>query len=188
MPSSYPSGKFSLIALRTALSAARRSAGSAARYWATVEAVMLATIPAGLCGGQASYTASSLCLSSRRCWTAAVAFIILPLYRAERMGEEVSVGWRFPDKQPTFAALLAYVFPGRVSMKFSLGLAVVGIALVLLEANRRRRPRTGQSSILPGTRSPFRTKRSCIITKVYPTGAGLRRAGTSRNRTRRVVS
>jgi len=30
---------------RTALSAARRSAGSAARYWATVEAVMLATIP-----------------------------------------------------------------------------------------------------------------------------------------------
>src|SRR5438477_276106 len=45
MPSSYPSGRFSLIALRTALSAARRSAGSAARYWATVEAVMLATIP-----------------------------------------------------------------------------------------------------------------------------------------------
>jgi len=31
-----------LIALRTVLSAARRSAGSAARYWATVEAVMLA--------------------------------------------------------------------------------------------------------------------------------------------------
>jgi hypothetical protein len=31
-----------------ALSAARRSAGSAARYWATVEAVMLATIPAEL--------------------------------------------------------------------------------------------------------------------------------------------
>jgi hypothetical protein len=35
-----------LIALRTALSAARRSAGSAARYWATVEAVMLATMHA----------------------------------------------------------------------------------------------------------------------------------------------
>src|SRR5437762_11260297 len=49
----YPSGRFSLIALRTALSVARRSAGSAARYWATVEAVMLATIPAELCGGQA---------------------------------------------------------------------------------------------------------------------------------------
>ena len=46
-------GRFSLIALGTALSAARRSAGSAARYWATVEAVMLATIPAELCGGQA---------------------------------------------------------------------------------------------------------------------------------------
>src|SRR3982074_1599822 len=45
MPSSYPSGRFSLIVLRTALSAARGSAGSAARYWATVEAVMLATIP-----------------------------------------------------------------------------------------------------------------------------------------------
>src|SRR6478735_4892564 len=44
MPSSYPSGRFSLIVLRTALSAARRSAGRAARYWATVEAVMLATI------------------------------------------------------------------------------------------------------------------------------------------------
>src|SRR5258707_10564348 len=44
IPSSYPSGRFSLIVLRTALSAARRSAGSAARYWATVEAVMLATI------------------------------------------------------------------------------------------------------------------------------------------------
>src|SRR2546430_17444409 len=56
MPSSYPSGRFSLIALRTALSAARRSAGSAARYWATVEAVMLATIPPELCGGQASCT------------------------------------------------------------------------------------------------------------------------------------
>src|SRR5438034_4705988 len=59
MPSSYPSGRFSLIALRTALSAARRSAGSAARYWATVEAVMLATIPAAgrgreLYGGRAS--------------------------------------------------------------------------------------------------------------------------------------
>src|SRR5437660_1632313 len=53
MPSSYPSGRFSLIALRTALSAARRSAGRAARYWATVEAVMLGTIPAELCGGQA---------------------------------------------------------------------------------------------------------------------------------------
>src|SRR6185369_1188305 len=72
MPSSYPSGRFSLITLRTALSAARRSAGSAARYWATVEAVMLATIPAELCGGQASCTAPPLCLSSRRCWTAAV--------------------------------------------------------------------------------------------------------------------
>src|SRR2546430_9153232 len=34
MPSSYPSGRFSLIVLRTTLSAARRSAGSAARYWA----------------------------------------------------------------------------------------------------------------------------------------------------------
>jgi hypothetical protein len=43
-------GRFSLIAWRTALSAARRSAGSAARYWATVRAVMLATIPAELCG------------------------------------------------------------------------------------------------------------------------------------------
>src|SRR5436309_9575408 len=50
MPSSYPAGRFSLIALRTALSAARRSAGSAARYWATVEAVMLATIPAAVRG------------------------------------------------------------------------------------------------------------------------------------------
>src|SRR5437660_9915940 len=50
MPSSYPSGRFSLITLRTALSAARRSAGSAARYWATVEAVMLATIPAAVRG------------------------------------------------------------------------------------------------------------------------------------------
>src|SRR6266550_12310 len=44
-PPHIPSGRFSLIALRTALSAARRSAGSAARYWATVGAVMLATIP-----------------------------------------------------------------------------------------------------------------------------------------------
>src|SRR5436190_996476 len=60
MPSSYPSGRFSLIALRTALSAARRSAGSAARYWATVEAVMLATILTELCGGQASCTAPLL--------------------------------------------------------------------------------------------------------------------------------
>src|SRR5256886_16906982 len=50
MPSSYPSGRFSLIALRTALSAARRSAGSAARYWATVEAVMLTTIPGAVRG------------------------------------------------------------------------------------------------------------------------------------------
>ena len=50
----------------------RRSAGSAARYWATVVAVMLATIPGELCGGQASCTAPPLCLSSRRCWTAAV--------------------------------------------------------------------------------------------------------------------
>src|SRR5205823_3188680 len=57
MPSSYPSGRFSLIVLRTAVSAARRSAGSAARYWATVEAVILATIPAELCGRQASCTA-----------------------------------------------------------------------------------------------------------------------------------
>src|SRR5213079_1690637 len=72
MPSSYPSGRFSLIALRTALSAARRSAGSAARYWATVEAVMLATISGELCGGQASCTAPPLCLSSRQCRTAAV--------------------------------------------------------------------------------------------------------------------
>jgi hypothetical protein len=32
----------------------------AARYWATVEAVMLATIPAELCGGQASCTAPPL--------------------------------------------------------------------------------------------------------------------------------
>ena len=46
-------GRFSLIALRTALSAARRSAGRPARYWAAVEAVMLATIPGELCGGQA---------------------------------------------------------------------------------------------------------------------------------------
>jgi len=36
--------------LITALSAARRSAGSAARYWATVEAAMLATIPAAVRG------------------------------------------------------------------------------------------------------------------------------------------
>ena len=43
-------GRFSLITLRTALSAARRSAGSAARYWATVEAVMLAMIPAAVRG------------------------------------------------------------------------------------------------------------------------------------------
>src|SRR5258707_12114003 len=50
MPSSYPSGRFSLITSRTALSAARRSAGSSARYWATVEAVMLATIPAAVRG------------------------------------------------------------------------------------------------------------------------------------------
>src|SRR2546430_17481002 len=50
MPSSYPSGRFSLIVLRTALSAARRSAGSAARYSATVEAVMLTTIPAAVRG------------------------------------------------------------------------------------------------------------------------------------------
>src|ERR1700704_5668120 len=57
MPSSYPAGRFSLIALRTALSAARRSAGRAARYWATVEAVMLATIPAERCGRQASVRA-----------------------------------------------------------------------------------------------------------------------------------
>src|SRR6266496_2289573 len=56
MPSSYPSGRFSLITLRTALSAARRSAGSAARYWATLEAVMSATIPAEPRGGQASCT------------------------------------------------------------------------------------------------------------------------------------
>src|SRR4029077_14875186 len=56
MPSSYPSGRFSLITLRTALSAARRSVGSAARYWATVEAVMLARIAAELCGGQVSCT------------------------------------------------------------------------------------------------------------------------------------
>ena len=40
-----PCGGFSLIALRTVLSAARRSAGSAARYWATVVAVMLASTP-----------------------------------------------------------------------------------------------------------------------------------------------
>src|SRR5437762_3825845 len=49
-PPSYPSGRFSLITLRTALSAARRFAGSAARYSATVEAVMLATIPAAVRG------------------------------------------------------------------------------------------------------------------------------------------
>src|ERR1700684_647539 len=49
MPSSYPSGRFSLIVLRTALSAARRSAGSAARYWATVE-IMLLIIPAAVRG------------------------------------------------------------------------------------------------------------------------------------------
>src|SRR5207244_10350310 len=52
--SCYPSGRFSLIALCTALSAARRSAGSAARYWATLEAVMLATIPAAVRGRELS--------------------------------------------------------------------------------------------------------------------------------------
>src|SRR5437764_1898173 len=45
MPSSYPSGRFSLITLRTALSAAQRSAGSAARYWSTVEVVMSRRYP-----------------------------------------------------------------------------------------------------------------------------------------------
>src|SRR6476660_8890821 len=69
MPSSYPSGRVSLITLRTALSAARRSAGSAARYWATVQAVMLATIPAELCGGQALCTASRSRPASTRVWS-----------------------------------------------------------------------------------------------------------------------
>src|SRR6187399_901505 len=61
MPSSYPFGRFSLIVLRTALSAARRSAGSAARYWATVEAAMWATISAEQRGGQARPAALPLC-------------------------------------------------------------------------------------------------------------------------------
>src|SRR6185369_17023262 len=59
MPSSYPSGRFSLITLRTALSAARRSAGSAVRYCATVEAVMLATIPVQRFGRKYSFGARS---------------------------------------------------------------------------------------------------------------------------------
>ncbi len=37
-------GRFSLILLRTALTAAQRSAGTAARHWATVAAAMFATI------------------------------------------------------------------------------------------------------------------------------------------------
>ena len=51
MPTSYPCGRFSLITFR----AERRSPGSAARFSATVEAVMLATIPAAVRG--ANFTA-----------------------------------------------------------------------------------------------------------------------------------
>src|SRR6185436_4232553 len=75
MPSSYPSGRFSLITLRTALSAARRSVGSAARYWSTVEAVMLATILVELRGGQASCTALPRWIAKRdpRCFASLIA-------------------------------------------------------------------------------------------------------------------
>src|ERR1700759_3296438 len=44
MPSSYPLGKLSLITLRTAVIASRRSGGSAARYWATVEADIMGEV------------------------------------------------------------------------------------------------------------------------------------------------